>query len=859
MKVTPIRRAVLLGPTLFAALGCRATTTGGSSSIAPTPVRNVGERVAVAGEAPRVRAREARAVPRCTAGEIVSLASTSVGVDPRAALARTAQGGMVAYIARDRAGAQTLSVLALGANGAPSGSPRVVAGATAPSAPALTAISGGFLLAFRDVPAGPGPESDRERIVVMKLGADGANAPWPGTRAAIASGPLQGAVELASLANSRGFGAPALSVANGRAVLAVLRGSAINAQRALLTVDDVAGAWTERARAIEGLPSFSRAPALLAGSSTRVAFEAARGPDGSAVMYAAGDAAPSPVATDVLSPSLVDTPRATLLGYAAMDPYSSTIRVKPLGAEEGVAPSSLATFASSSDTDVSLVRLGDDLVGAVTLSHMADDATGSVNVSLSDAQGAFVGRFAALASIRLRSSRTVAASEGSSIWTLLDGRADDGAPVLGMVAVQCDATREASAQSLPTATMLQEPAVPSDPLATAENPGATPRCTATGTSAILSSHVPEGEDSTAGQSWRSIVLPDGRVALFAHRRIDASHREYVAVAARPDGTVQPLGTLAQSSDSSSHIVDVGLYRGLPVALDSADRVLFAGVGPNIRALRIGDGYIRSGRFVRGGAGLAFVRYLPGTGETLEFLPLGSTRSVTLTEPLSSQGARGSIDVLDAVSVGSTVHVLLGRGSINTALVRTVLTFDASPRALAARRPTASVFADPLSIGGTGGALAVSGRVLTLFWFDRNTLRAGRVDGSALRDLRSVFGYMGGGGRFLSMTSSSADSLTFTATPGFPSNVDDMPWLPFAVTTHGADGALRSLALSIPNDTSAITTLGEGHAVGNGVAVVFAKALPNGQLQWLVQRGTCAASAASTTNQNGSRPAAGGAR
>lgn len=791
----------------------------------------------------------------------MSLASTSVGVDPRAALARTAQGGMVAYIARDRAGAQTLSVLALGANGAPSGSPRVVAGATAPSAPALTAISGGFLLAFRDVPAGPGPESDRERIVVMKLGADGANAPWPGTRAAIASGPLQGAVELASVENSRGFGAPALSVANGRAVLAVLRGSAINAQRALLTVDDVAGAWTERSRAIEGTPSFLRAPALLAGSSTRVAFEAARGPDGSAVMYAAGDAAPSPVATDVLSPSLVDTSRATLLGYAAMDPYSSTIRVKPLGAEEGVAPSSLATFASSSDTDVSLVRLGDDLVGAVTLSHMADDATGSVNVSLSDAQGAFVGRFAALASIRLRSSRTVAASEGSSIWTLLDGRADDGAPVLGMVAVQCDATREASAQSLPTATMLQEPAVPSDPLATAENPGATPRCTATGTSAILSSHVPEGEDSTAGQSWRSIVLPDGRVALFAHRRIDASHREYVAVAARPDGTVQPLGTLAQSSDSSSSIVDVGLYRGQPVALDSADRLLFAGAGASLRAQRTGDGLIRSGRFVRGGAGVVFTRDRGGS-ETLEFLSLGSTRSVTLTEPLSSQGARGSIDVLDAVSVGSTVHVLLGRRSNNTALVRTVLTFDASPRALASRRPTASVFADPLSIGGTGGALAVSGRALTLFWFDRNTLRAGRVDGSALRDLRSVFGYMGGGGRFLSMTSSSADSLTFTATPGFPSNVDDVPWLPFAVTTHGADGALRSLALSIPNDTNAITTLGEGHAVGNGVAVVFAKALPNGQLQWLVQRGTCAAraaGAASTTNQNGSSPAAGGAR
>jgi hypothetical protein len=804
-----------------------------------------------------VRAREAQSVPSCRAGDIASLATTSVAVDPQAALARAPQGGMVAYITRDRAGARTLSVLALGANGAPSGTARVIAGAIEPSWPALVAISGGYLLAFRDVPAGSGPAEDRERIVVTKLGADGASQPWSGVRPGITTGGLQGSVELASVNGSRGFGPPSLAVANGRVALAVARGRV--GQRALVTVDDATGAWAERSRAIEDVPSFGRAPTLLAGSSLRVGLEASRGADDRVVLYAAGDAPLASVATAVIAPALVETPRATLLGYSAVDRFSSTVRVRPLGAEEGVAPSSLAVFAPSSDTDLSLVRLGDDLVGAVSLSHMADDATGSVNLSLADGNGSFVGRFAALASIRLRSSRVVARSEGSSVWTLLDGRADDGAPVLGMVAIQCDTSREASAQSLPTATMLQEPSPPSDPLVSAESPGATPVCTATGTSVVLSTHVPEGEDATAGQSWHSIALPDGRVAFFAHRRVDGSRREYVAVAAQANGAVQSLGTLSQPGTSTSFLLDVNVFRGQPVALDSADRLLFAGAGAALREQRIGTGSLSSGRFVRGGAGVVIARQ-NAASSSLEYVALGgAVRAVPLTEPLT-----GLVEVLDAVAGGSTVHALVARRArAGGAIVRSILSFDASPRALAARPRSVDPFSDPLSIGGTGGALAVSGRALTLFWFDRQALRAGRVDGATLRDLRSVFGYMSGGGRALGMRSSSADSLAFTATPGLPSNVDDMPWLPFAVTVHSADGALRSLSLSVPNDTNAITNIAEGHAVGNAVAVVFAKALPSGQLQWLVQRSTCAAPGVSarTTNQNATAPAApgGGAR
>jgi hypothetical protein len=149
----------------------------------------------------------------------------------------------------------------------------------------------------------------------------------------------------------------------------------------------------------------------------------------------------------------------------------------------------------------------------------------------------------------------------------------------------------------------------------------------------------------------------------------------------------------------------------------------------------------------------------------------------------------------------------------------------------------------------------------LFW-DRETLRAGRVQAGVLRDVRTVFNYLRGGGSPLAMTHASADGVTVTALPGFPTNVDDMPLLTYAVTVHDAQGAPRSLSLATPADTNAITNMGQGYSLPNGgIAVVYARAQPNGQLQWLVQRATCAQPArpANQPTNSTTTNTAGGAR
>jgi hypothetical protein len=372
---------------LLTVAACRGSTSAsgaGSPVTAPPPPR---ESESLSAESVRVRALAARPVARCAAGEIVSLASTSPGVDPEFSIARGASGGLVAFVSRTAAGARALNVLALTATGAPSGQARVIEGATDPSAPALVATRTGYALAFRDRTAGSASDAatvGRERVVLLALGADGAMARWPGTRTAIQAGqPLAGGVSLESTANSQGFGAPALSALGARVALSVARGRAQGAATSVITVDDALGAFTERAALVSDGPEsvrWDRAPALTVTSDgARWSIEGeTHGAPAILSLHGVAGASPEWIAEDVASPSALATESGVLLGYVATSAEGSTVRVRAIGAASDgpLAPSTVGVYAPSSETGVALVSLGRDLAGAVTLSHLADDATG---------------------------------------------------------------------------------------------------------------------------------------------------------------------------------------------------------------------------------------------------------------------------------------------------------------------------------------------------------------------------------------------------------------------------------------------------------------------------------------------------
>ncbi len=807
-------------------------------------------------EAP-VRGRQARAVPRCVAGELVSLARTSAGVDPEFALARRADGGLVAFLSRSSAGARVLSMLALDAQGRPVGAPRELSGAIDPSAPALVASATGYVLAFRDRTASSDAPAARvrERLIVAALGPDGALLPWPGARSAIAQGqPLAGTLALDAPAEQPGWGPVALGASGDRVGLLAARGRAGTFEAhaegsappaSLLRVEDVLRAGVERVIPIPdgaAVVAWDRAPALLVRPDGLAWALEGRASGGRALFAQFNDDAPSWLADGVGAPSALSLEDRALLGYVSAGPDGATIRVRPLdargpSAEHG--PSTVGVYGPALDPQVGLARLGPDTVAAITLSHMADDATGSLNLSLTDARGAFVGRYAALASIRLRRARVAVAAPPAadgSAWALLDGRADDGAPVLGAVAVRCDLAQEASAQGLPSATMMQESAAPDEPPFSADRPGSLAQCAPRGAPAVLATHSPEGEDATAGVSWRSVALRDGRVVLFARRRAAGGQSEWIA-AAGAEGTVVARGALP--ADDRGELLDAAeVSTNESYALTAGGALLRLRAAGSIERASAGLPEAWSARFVRGGSGIVSATRV-GSGVRFAYVPIVRGRAaaaVPLTVPLEGHA---NYAVLDAVSEGSTVHALLGRRG-DGALARALVSFDASPRPRANGPTATDPFTDPLSIGGDGGALLAQAGALRALWQDRGTLRIGLARSGTLSDVHSLFGYLPGGGATLSVRHGHGPAaLVIAARPGASTADAEPSPARFAVTVHGADGAIRALSLRTPEDASAIPTGAEAHEINGGVALVYTRARAQGALEWLVQRASCA--------------------
>lgn len=743
-----------------------------------------------------------------------------------------------------------LEVLPLTATGAAAGAPRQIAGAVEPSDPAIVATPNGYLLAFRDH-ANRERHHDitRERIVLLALEPDGTIARWPGTHPTIAQGePLAGAVAIEARDRSDGFGIPALVAQDHRVAMVVARGRDRTLPTTAYVVDDVLGTFRESSTPLGDVQvDWDSSPSIaLVGSSVRWTLGGWMD-HANAVISALDGSAPERIARSVIAPStLAIDEQRVLVAYVTDTFAASTVRVRALGAGETVAPSTVAVYSKAFNPRVALVRLGQDLVGAITISQTGDDATGSINLSLTDSNGSFVGRHAALISLRIRSTRVAAAAAPGSAWVLVDGRGDDGTAVLGLVDLRCDEHAESDAQRLPTATMLQQPAAPDDAPVSAEHPTGLLRCSPTGSPTTIATFTVEGEDVTADSSTASVFMRDGRLVFFARRRVSADSTEMIAATVHNDAR----STVVQRDSvlGTGRLLDAAEVNGEALAVDS-NGALYRSRGrgdiSKIPIPRVTS--LSSARFVRGGSGI--VALSAESGEQLAYIPITAGRpgppvALTLHQPQPSFGVHV---VLDAVMAGSAAHALVATADTRGwATARALHSFDPSPRGLASRRILGAIMADPISVSGHAGALIASGNSLSLLFADREWLRAGQVHNNTLGNVRSVFRYFPTGGHPLAMHHSGVETLTVTARPGAPANVDDPSTMTYAITVHGPQGTVRAYSFSTPADMNAIVSLGAAYALPNdGIGVVYARSQPNRQLQWLLQRGTCTAAPSTT--------------
>lgn len=765
-----------------------------------------------------------------------------MGIAPEAAIARGPQGAMVAYIARNARGQRALFVLALDVHGAPARSgPRELEGADNPSAPSVARSSAGYVLAFRDH-TGARTGDNRERVVLALLGDDGAIAPWPNAQERIGgASPLANAAAIPMAGSARALGAPVV-VGNDSQIALVFASQNENEPR--FSVTSGALLPTRALRSIvldQGELAMDAAPgATFVGPALRWAIEGRH--DNEAAIAAHDGSALAWSSHGVLSPSILaaDASRALLAYVSAPGAVSSnttTVRVRALDGE-ALAPSSLGVYASSAKIDAALVALGPNLFGAVTFSQSAADASGSLNVALTNSDGAFVGRHHRLAQLPLRSARVAAssASDGSA-WVLIDGRADNGSAALGLVAFRCDANRAADAAALPTGTMVLNPPAPDDAPVHAEQPTGVAMCAPQGQPAVVATVSAQSEDVTADNASRSVVLRDGRVQLFVQRAANGEHSAISAHTINADATV----VASNAIEDGAPLLDAALVGNDALAID-ARGAIYRGNGRTLarNAARL-PGTLRAARFVRGGAGVVAYEEIEQGATRLTYFPVSGARlgaGVALSLP--EQRAGSTITVLDAVLAGASAHALVGVEQGGRAMVRALHSFD--PRRLgAANRQLPQLFADPISVGGEGGALLVHGAELSLVWTDREVVRRGLIRNGALRDVRSLFGYMRGGGRTPFASRLDASTLTITASPGV--SPQENPALRYAITTYTAQAGLRSLSLEAPSDANAITSLGQGYALPDAnLAVIYARSTQQGSLEWLVQRARCAAPA-----------------
>lgn len=531
----------------LALLACRSAPRAApvTTAVAATPPAAT----RAAAELALARAREFAEMPRCEASDAVTLARTAPGVPATPTIARNASGALVAFVAvPEGERAPKVMVIALDAQGNRAGEQAVALldGGESPALPALAAEGDGFVLAWRS--GAPG----RQQVRTRRLDARGVPA---GETRTLASPGWVGGITLHAadgrtavafpyrIDRAPGAGSPdatpwatRIHIHDGR------RDADIDAPPG--------GAFTGEAPRLTGVGDGLRVWALTARANGRGDDEHAlvtrRVADGDTLHLVARDL--DHIDAHALSEGTLVTWRARV---ARRDVALRAAVIRDDGTSE-TPPLTLATFGGAADLRGALVPLGPDHVAALTLATLADDANGSVNLSVMDRAGAPLGRAPALTSVLARDTALGVAppppgtSDGLA-WAVIDGRdSHDGRPTLLLTRLGCDPQRTVPRLDLHPATWVQQLAPPdAAPIALARL-GASPAAMSCETRATRpwAPHASGQENALVGSSAAVVITPAG-AQLYAVTRTAEGRTRLVTSTLNAQGVATPLRTVRE--------------------------------------------------------------------------------------------------------------------------------------------------------------------------------------------------------------------------------------------------------------------------------------------------------------------------
>ena len=748
-----------------------------------------------------VRALAAPAMPRCEAGDPLAVASLTPGLPATPALARRADGGLVAFVVDPhRDGHPTLRLLPLDREGSSvtdgvAHSPIDLddAGAS-PSLPALVPTRDGYLLAWRQGPAG------QHRIALRALGPDG--TPGPAARLLAPTGVL---------------GAPALALRDDRPVVAVARSTA----RSPGEGRSDATAWAAFIDRVDPDDSVHSAPApeggAFTGEAPRVAVTArgvavwatvARdhaGPADERALVRLDDDRPTLVARDLDHPSVLPLGDRTLVAWRARVARRDTAaRAAVLSADDTVteAPLTLATYRGASDLHVALAPIGHHRVAALSLSTLADDAGGSINLSLLDDNGRYLGRAPLLTGFLARSAElSVAATpEADEALVAVDGRdVDDGTPQLILTRVRCHASETVAPLDLPPATFVQEPIAPDAPAVTLARPQSTAAdmaCTARGSGDFVA-HVDANTNASAlAHTTSAVVLtPSGATLLAIVRSAADAPGRLVVSTLNAQRRLTPLPVGRQSASdilAASRVPGGAALAVISYPLQSVERLDLV----TIRGATVTHALFPT---LRDPSAAAIV---PETGEvyvvakTSEGAPV-LARVTAGRPPVVLSTLRDGDTLLDAVRDVDRTALLLARP--DTLGEEVSLTLAARFVGATPSRDD-EPFADPLGhVVGTALWHHLPGRALAVLSRVGPTLRIAELDRDTLRNPRSLLAVHPSGGEILAGAVAGPRHWLSLAT-GIAPEGQRAASLTFAALDRGT---LAGAHFRLPDDASAI--------------------------------------------------------
>jgi hypothetical protein len=821
------------------AVHCRPTTPTQHSQTMTPPARPSGGQWN--GVLPTVEAVAAPTIPVCTAQgeELISIAALSNGVPSEPSLARRTSGGAVAFVSENAAHDKTLTVTLLRTDGHPDGDSKLIVGATNPSAPSLVAYADGYALAWRDQTAVAG----QERIVLVSLDASGVVRPWPTALQlpviGAARDPLVGRAAQWRDAAAIALGPPTLATQQNSLVLGFV--TQTNASK-IVVVELTATGPTARESTASTMMSTSERLALgYVDNHWQWIAQDTAAPQ--ALWSAVVGQAPAQLARAASAPSFASSAAQTMYSYVTRSGTASVLRLRAV--QDSAAPLTAAVFAQSNRVEPVLVSLTDSLLGVVTLSHATDDATGSINISLVNSQGEWVGRHAALSSMRLRSARTVAAASpahNGDAWVLFDARADDGNPVLALTKLSCDSTREANAGALATASMRQEPSPPDEAPVRSDHGSAVQLCQATATVTTVAQHGSADDAITRETAIFSAALSDGQLVVFTTHRAQATAP---LVHSAPSVITDARGTRVTTGPTVPATAPLLAAQSLgrqAVAVSADGWILRSTGRGTLTAIRSALTEVRSAQWVRNGSALVAFGHTESGPSAVYWLGVREgvpSAPVQISAPVQGSG-QAAIAVEDALKVGALTHVLLSSAVAATdpdTRVRALLTVSDTPsaRALLQRRDP---MADPLAIGQHRAVLHTGPAGLQLVWTDHETVRVGQLDHGMVRQPRSVFATFTGGGHPLGFSHAGNGELVVTLTPGSNPTVDDSPDAPYTFVILRADGSARAVSTRAPGPAAGIPQLGYGFMLQNQLQIVYARPAGNRALEWVTQRVDC---------------------